>query len=60
LAQRQAWTVLTGDDEIDVITKDLTIELRGRIESGGGVGIVCDGSGTSDEPDKEWLSVVEA
>jgi len=34
---------LTGEEEIEVVIKDLIIELRGRIERGGDFGIAGGG-----------------
>ncbi len=54
---------LTGEEEIDVIANDLTIEERGRMERGGALGIVGGGwkriselGNLSVEP---WSEVIE-
>lgn len=34
---------LTGEEETDVVASERSTELNGRIESGGGFGILADG-----------------
>jgi len=48
---------LTCDDDIEVMAKDLIIELRGRIERGAVFGIVR--GGITGDSDKAYL-IVEA
>jgi hypothetical protein len=51
---------LTGDEEIEVTVKDLMIELRGRIESGGGFGISDAVSDEKDSAGKERFADEES
>lgn len=54
-------TPLTGEDDIDVIANDLTIELKGRMDNGGSLamgGVVV--SEITEELDWGYCSVAEA
>jgi hypothetical protein len=52
--------MLTGDEEIEVTVSDLMIELRGRIESGGGFGISGGVSDKRESAGKERFSEEES
>ena len=51
---------LTGEEDIEVIVNDLNMELRGRIERGGGFAISGGGFDTKEASGKERLSVEDA
>lgn len=56
--------LLTLDEEREVTIRDLSTELRGRMDSGGGLGIVEVGSSAIKDSDRcnlsvEWSETIE-